>query len=421
MRLWFPALVSLCLGASLMPAAPVASAASPEGRAIWICAFADMNSADDLRRMVDEIADAHFNTIFFQARFRGDAMYWPNRQSHRFPNSEPRRAPARRFDPLAVCIEEGHARGLQVHAYVNYAIVASGQRPSDPNHVLNLHPEWVTYRLMEDGTPRQCGETGDGWWMDPGIPEFNDYTFNVCMDIVENYDIDGLHFDRVRYPQGEGWPPASRYGYHPVAVARFNQETGRTGLPAPGDPLWVEWRKDQISNFLERLSGAVWAEKPQVQMSCTPVTMDGMQGSQNSCLQDWPEWVERGIMDIVVPQVYSAATRGGQRAVYEWSRSYLAEMARLNALPGRRGPAQMWIGLRAWREGSNGSVTGPSVAEKIEMLRSESPRADGACLFRYETARDLGIIQYLARTVYAQPAPAPPVITRAAARPSQQR
>lgn len=389
--------------------APLA-AAPAEARALWACAFGPFHTPEGVQRLVADAAASNHNVILFQARFRGDAMYWPNRASTRYPNTEPRRAPARSFDPLATCIEAAHARGIEVHAYVNYAIVASGQRPSEPDHVLNRHPEWVTYRLQEDGTTLQCGETGDGWWMDPGVPEFNDYTFNVVMDIVENYDIDGLHFDRIRYPQSEGWPPASRLGYHPVAVERFNAETGRSGLPQPGDPAWVEWRKDQISDFLERVSEAVWATKPWVRISVTPVTFDGLQGSQDSCLQDWPEWVERGVVDIVVPQIYSARTRGFQRAVVEWSEPYLREMARLNAAPGRRGPAQMWIGLRAWNEGS-AVVDGPSVAEKIEALRALNPRPEGYALFRYETAGQLGILSHLAQTVCATPAEVPLVMS----------
>ena len=81
------------------------------------------------------------------------------------------------------------------------------------------HPEWLSQDVN--------GATFDGsnYQFDQGLPEVQKHTYNVAMDIISRYDVDGFHFDYVRY-SGRTW------GYHSNSVERFNRRYNRTGVPA---------------------------------------------------------------------------------------------------------------------------------------------------------------------------------------------
>lgn len=202
------------------------------------------------------------------------------------------------YDPLAYAIEKAHASGIEVHAWINtFRVWARKELPTDPMHIVLQHPDWIT--RTSDGT----NKAGDGMFLDPGVPEAQDYTFNVFMDIVSNYDIDGIHFDYVRYP-------GSDFGYAPAAVERFNSETGRSGMPASDDPRWMQWRRDQVTTLVSRIYHAVVALKPRVKV--TAATIPWGDCSADFCdttpfvavYQDWRSWMQQGILDANIPMNY---------------------------------------------------------------------------------------------------------------------
>jgi uncharacterized lipoprotein YddW (UPF0748 family) len=171
-----------------------------EVRGIWITRYV-WSDEDDLRRVLDEVADAGFNAVFFQCRGTYDAYYqssfepWAQRLTGTLG-----RDPG--WDPLAVAVEVAHGRGMQLHAYINAVPLWQGTSPpieSSPRHALLEHPDWLV--AGADGTPMALNSSYV--YASPGHPEVRQRIADVAADIADHYDVDGVHLDYIRYPASD--------------------------------------------------------------------------------------------------------------------------------------------------------------------------------------------------------------------------
>lgn len=278
------------------------SASAQEFRGLWVDAFhPGFRSRSEVTRLIADARAGHFNALVVEIRKRGDAYY----DSRYEPKAGEVSPPS--FDPLAELIAQAHHTNngprLEVHAWiVTYPIWNSPNlAAAPPNHPVRLHPDWLT--------TNQAGSAWNGANLvfDPGHPEVQRHTFNVALDIIARYDVDGLNFDYVRY-HGDTW------GYHGVAVARFNRRFGRQGDPAPEDPAWLQWRRDQVTALVRKVYLSARALKPQVKISADTiawapgVTTDtdwtNAAAAYRLVLQDWRAWMEEGILDLNLPMTY---------------------------------------------------------------------------------------------------------------------
>lgn len=237
------------------------AAAQAEYRAFWVDTFnTALNNHAQVVAVVNQAQAANANVIFAQVRRRGDAWYLNSLEPLPHPNPI-----ATGFDPLQDLIAESHAAGLEVHAFVimgaiwNRDPVVLGP-PADPTHVFNRHggfdpvtktitqgpDNWLTRTLLS-GFAFQGHRFGSDFWIDFGHPDAAAYTVDVLMHLVNNYDVDGLHLDRIRYPEfsASGQTPANgtNIGYNHTNVVRFNRHYGITPEdlpPATGDARWTE-------------------------------------------------------------------------------------------------------------------------------------------------------------------------------------
>lgn len=294
MKYWLFIIAGLSLAGSVF--SPAQSSRVPpkyEVRAVWVATVSSLDwprSLDpaeqqrSLRVIVQKLADANFNTIYFQVRGRGDALY----RSRYEPWSAALTGTIGKdpgWDPLEYIINEAHAHGMELHAWFNTFLVknaAGGGRQS----IVNRHPEWVHIVNGE-------------WWLDPGIPSAREYTINVAMDIVHKYDIDGLHFDFMRYPE-KGFPDEDTYG-------RFaNRKLSR-----------ADWRRANINAFISALYDSVIAVNPRIKVGSAPIgiyhNVSGINGLQSydNLYQDSRRWLREGYQDYIVPQVYWPLGRSG--------------------------------------------------------------------------------------------------------------
>ncbi|MFN2500011.1 MAG: family 10 glycosylhydrolase [Pyrinomonadaceae bacterium] len=311
-----------------------------EYRAFWVDTFNSvLNNHNDVVAVVNNAKAAKANAIFAQVRRRGDSWY--------LNSLEPRpdfTLLAAGFDPLQDLINEAHANGIEVHAFViigavwnknpTFAPSATLGPPTNPNHVFNLHGgydpvtkkivpgpnNWLTRTLLPDGTGGisfQGHRFGNDFWIDLGHPEAAAYTVKVLAHLLSSYAIDGLHLDRIRYPElsvsGQTPTTGTSIGYNDTSIARFNARYGRTGTPAPNDPQWSQWRRDQVTNFVRRLYLNAVAVKPQMKHSGAFIAFGGgptTEPTWNSAeaywrvYQDWRAWTEEGITDIAMPMNY---------------------------------------------------------------------------------------------------------------------
>jgi uncharacterized lipoprotein YddW (UPF0748 family) len=213
------------------------------------------------------------------------------------------------FDALAYLIDRAHAEGIEVHAWATTLALWSSiaAPPAAEGHIYARHGPGATGRdlwLMTNSDGQE--KAGNLYYLDPAHPDVVQYTTAIYVELVENYDLDGVHLDRVRYP-GQEW------GYNPTALARFQALTGRTDRPAPDDAQWLQWRRDQLSGLVRAVYLGVTAIDPQIQVSVAASAAGGAPGGftgwststpYNHHLQDWVGWLEEGSVDLAMPMIY---------------------------------------------------------------------------------------------------------------------
>ena len=314
-----------------IPAAPASLPVLPERpsagqlRGLWVDAFGPgFKTPQEVSALVEGAAGMHFNAIFAQVGKRGDC-YCNNASMPR--TDDPAVPPG--FDPLADLLEKAHAAGLQVHAWIITTAVVNvpdNPAPSQPDHVFNTHgPGSADDWMMRDvnGNAR----AGNDYLLDPGNPEAAAYIAGMYESVVRNYDVDGVQLDRVRYPDVSGGLPI--WGYNARALARFRVESGETGTPAPSDPVWTAWRRQQVSDLVRRvylgvkaIRPNVWVDVAAITYGAGPRTLTGFQASRTyaEVLQDWPGWLRAGYVDLNVLMNYKRDDNPDQARWYgQWN------------------------------------------------------------------------------------------------------
>jgi len=287
------AFLILLLASCILCSGCTAATDPPEFRGVsihtWIPGMLSKGEVDD---SIKWAKDANMNAIIVQGRRVGDAYY----KSAYEPWATNIKGPG--FDPLGYALDQGHKKGLEVHAWFNvYRVWSNIPVMSDQRHVVNAHPEWLNKDF--DGNVK----SDDGRFIDPGVPEARAYTVKLVGDLLTKYSVDGLMLDFIRYP-GKKW------GYSNIAVARFNKENNRTGKPDPDDPLWCQWRRDQVTAMAKAIHDEVQRINPKIKVSACTVTWGGCQSDWTKTdaygyvFQDWRLWMEKGYLDANMPMNY---------------------------------------------------------------------------------------------------------------------
>ena len=282
-------------------------------KAIWVIRDRLVN-----KKSVTEIVDtAHkfgFNHIFAQVRGRGDA-YYNSRIVIKAPQVR-----GRNFDPLKELITQAHKRNIKVHAWTNvYLLWSSDKKPKSKKHLLNAHPEWTAkaYGEVIDAKKnrRQFRLQGsEGVFLAPGNPNVEKYLLSVFGELIDNYMLDGLHLDYVRYPGPE-------YGYNEGALDNFRAQTGvdpeifienRKEISEVMGPESVKSFRRQWTNFkLRSISSLVEGIRSMINSSGKNVLLTAaVKPSPISAIdknyQNWVKWIREGSLDYAVPMNYNA-------------------------------------------------------------------------------------------------------------------
>jgi uncharacterized lipoprotein YddW (UPF0748 family) len=314
--------------------------------------------------MVRDLRSAHFNTLFFQARARGDAYYlsafepWAQNLTGTL-GQDPG------WDPLAFLITEAHRAGMEVQAWCNVFKVRGPLpvAPSTPLHISLAHPEWTVTHDAEV-------------WLDPGLPAVRSFLIGVMLDLVAKYDVDGVMLDFIRYP-GRDFPDASTY-------RKFG-----TGIDLD------EWRRANVTRFVEELYDSIRARKPFLRVGSTPVGIyDGdpsgdRLGAYHTYYQDSQLWLRRGKQDYLAPQIYWDIGSSEQDP------DFVSLAERWTAASAGR---HVYTGIAAYK---------PRVLKEIpeQIDASRAAGANGQVYFRWENIAALTMFG----DRYARPANVPPM------------
>ena len=269
-----------------------------ELRAVWLTTINGLDWPDtkatspagierqkqELRNILDKLKAANFNAVIFQTRIRGTVVYpsqiepWDGCLTGRFGQ-----APG--YDPLAFAVEECHRRGMQIHAWV---VAVPGNKSAQ---IKALEAQALGKRV-----PQLVIKTNEGNMLDPGQPGTADYVASICEEIVRGFDIDGLNFDYLRYPEKE---------------ISFSDGATYRRYASAGQSL-ADWRRENINRLVETIHRRVKAIKPWVALSCSPVGKyadthrypAGGWNALNAVSQDAKLWLREGWMDILMPMQY---------------------------------------------------------------------------------------------------------------------
>ncbi len=269
-------------------------------RAIWIDSYNHgFLNRSEAQKLISDCRKYNINTVTVEIRKLADA-YYKSKYEPRATNIDD----SPDYDPLQHIIKLAHdtsdgKKYIEVHAwFVIYKVMDIGKKDldaaikSNPNHIVAKHPEWITQSY--DGKKVFDGKI----FFDPGVPAVIDYTISVIMDVVKNYDIDGVNFDYIRYP-GKEW------GYNKISLKRFQKLYERQNKPEPDDRLWSRFRREQVTAFLKKVYITIISEKPNVVVSAD-TTSWGTIHNENfeatapyaSVFQDWQHWMSEHILDI---------------------------------------------------------------------------------------------------------------------------
>ena len=363
------------------PTEGIVSAEEKELRGVWVSTVSNIDYPsrattdskvlkNELITIMDHCEKMGFNAVFFQVRPAGDALY----KSEIFPWSRYLTgtqgvAPDNGFDPLAFAVEEAHKRNLELHAWINpYRITtSSGEKEKlAANNPAVLHPEMV----LTDANGKM--------YYNPGDSSSVDLIVDGALEIVENYDVDGLHMDDYFYPEDE-FNDDSTYSFY------------KEKYPDQGD-----WRRAMVNRLVEKLDTEIHKAKPGIAFGISPrgiwanaSEMTGGSntnggGSYNKIYADSKAWVENGWIDYIMPQIY-------------WNIGY--ELADYNTLCDWWSDAvdgtdvKLYIGEGAYRTTSSTlpAWTGENGTEELKKhisLGRGNENIGGYCMFTYHTFID---------------------------------
>ena len=339
-----------------------------EWRAVWVSylewAAMDFSTEDAFRagvvQLLDNCTGLGLNTVLAQVRPFGDALY----RSTLFPWSHlctgvQGQDPG--FDPLDVLLQEAHTRGISVEAWVNpYRLRSSAAMPPNlaDSNLANTHPEWV------------C-TVDEGLYLNPAEPAAADYVVQGVAELVQNYAVDGIHFDDYFYPTTD----------ESIDAAQF---------AASGAGNLADWRRENVTALVRAVHDTVKAADPTLRFGISP--QGNPDNDENQQYSDVTGWLASGggdaVVDYLCPQVYW----GQGFALHNGSTRFAFE----NIVPAwlaypRAADVALYFGLGAYRVGvgdggSNenslsGWSTGRALADQVAFLREQG--AGGWALYRY--------------------------------------
>ena len=364
-----------------------------EFRAAWVAAVhnIDWPSAKGLsstaqkaeaRSILDKLASLKMNAVILQVRPHADALYsssiepwspWLTGTMGKSPG----------YDPLAYWIQQGHARGIEVHAWFNpFRALSNADHAVSANHISRTKPHLIK-------------RYGSMLWCDPSHPETRSQALSTILDVVHRYDIDGIHLDDYFYP-------------YPSGDLRFDD--GKT--PAQ--------RRAVVDGFVSQLYSSVKKQKPWVRCGISPFGIwrpgvpDGIEAGVDAyehLAADARKWLKKGWVDYMAPQLYwrISPQKQSYASLLEWWRA--------------QGTRPVWPGIATTRIQSPEDPGRPAseIINQIDLSRKMGRQNyDGHLHWSAKgLLKNQGGINTALQKIYTQPVAVPPMPWLSKAVPAQ--
>lgn len=331
-------------------------------------------TASELKAEIDAIVadckEMGVNAIFFQVRPESDALYY----SDIFPSSAHvvlKQGNELPLDCLAYFIKAAHAENIELHAWINpYRISQSGSFGTDltklaADHPARLHPEWVVKH------------TDGAMYFNPGIPEVRQLIVDGVMEIVNNYDIDGIHFDDYFYPDED------RLKFADSATYEKYKQDGQT---------LADWRRSNNDALILQVSTAIKAVRSDIEFGVSPCGVwamksnhpDGtdIKSSMEAYYQvyaDTRKWVLNEWIDYICPQVYWEINHSTApfKPIVEWWNTLCSNV-----------DVDLYIGIAAYRGSSAAAYKNPAEIQAQLDYLDKMQYVDGAVFFSYRNLKN---------------------------------
>lgn len=244
-------------------------------------------SRENIKEAVAVIDDFGFNCIFVVVWNKAMTTY-PSKIMKEFTGCEID-TNLTGWDPLKTLIDESHARNIKVFAWFEFGFSSSYEQ--NGGILVEKKPGWAS--IDKDGN---LVKKNGFEWMNALNPEVQNFLLSLIMEVVENYEIDGI--------QGDDRLPAmpSEGGYDSYTVKLYKKEhNGNLPPKNHQDSKWLQWRADILNGFMRKIYDTVKSADKNVLVSMAPSIYPW---SKEEYLQDWPYWINEGLVDLIVPQVY---------------------------------------------------------------------------------------------------------------------
>jgi len=270
-----------------------------ETRGVWITNTDSevLSSKQSIAEAMEFLAETGFNVVFPVVWSKAVTLYPSQVMRTSFGVEIDPRYVGR--DPLAELIGEAHTCGIKVIPWFEYGFASSYNLNGGP--LLAKKPEWAA----RDRTGNLLNKNGFEW-MNALDPQVQDFLLSLVLEVVKNYDVDGI--------QGDDRLPAlpCEGGYDEGTVERYRRAFNRNPPQNPKESQWLQWRADILTDFLAHLYQEIKAINPDLLVSMAPNIYDW---GLKEYLQDSQAWLERGLVDLIHPQLYRRDFQSYKRLV----------------------------------------------------------------------------------------------------------
>ncbi|MBK0383795.1 family 10 glycosylhydrolase [Pedobacter sp. SD-b] len=367
-----------------------------EFRGVWVATVVNIDwpskpglTTDQQKQEFIALLDKHkqegINAIMFQIRPATDSFYAKSNEPwSQYLTGKQGQAPDPFYDPLQFAIEECHKRGMELHAWFNpyRATFDANDANIVANHITKTKPEWF---FKYDGKKL----------FNPGIPEVRAYINKIIINVVDNYDIDGVHFDDYFYP----YSVKGQFIDDDEAFKKYNN----------GISDIKDWRRNNVDLLIKELNDSIHAHKKYIKFGVSPfgIWKNKSQDPEGSIsyggdsyygiYADARKWVKEGWVDYINPQIYWAfETKAAPYAnlVDWWSDNTYGR--------------HLYIGIGAYKVNATKELAWKNPTELSRQIAyyRNNPRVQGCVFFssRSLTKNPLGIADTLANNYFKYPA-----------------